>query len=127
RELCNLVIRSIASSSIQHANAALRKITDKLFQDRNCGVILAADAEQQFVVGIVLAAKAGEVLVCVRIDPAKRFQIADRRQVTAFRGLRCSKKKATGNIEGNEVINKRKSRNYEQSVVEKSRHRRISA
>ena len=50
------------------------------------GVLLARDGEQNFVLGIILAAKAREVFVSFGVKPVNGFQNADGRSDVARRG-----------------------------------------
>ena len=70
RQLGYFVVDGVASRSVKHANLAVRKITAQLVQDGNHGLGGVVYTEDDFVVGIVLAAEAGKILVGVR-DPGR--------------------------------------------------------
>ena len=62
RKLVYLVIRTELLRSHQQANGEHREIGDELADDGGGGVLLARDGEQDFVLGIILTAKAREFL-----------------------------------------------------------------
>ena len=78
-EFGHFIVDGLASGANQDANLPVGKIVFQLFEDRHRGIVLIADAENQFILGIVLAAVTGQVLVGFGIQPAKGFQVADRR------------------------------------------------
>ncbi len=78
-----LVIGSVAVGAKKHANPPVRKIPGQFLEHGNDRGILLSQAKNQFVIGIVLAAEAGEILVSLRIEAANRLEVADGRGETA--------------------------------------------
>jgi hypothetical protein len=82
------------------------------------------NAKQELEVRIVLAAKAGEIFVGFRIQPANGFQVADWRDEIRVAGWRrtiqCEKSK--GAIYGEQIINERNGGYAEEKIIERRRN-----
>jgi hypothetical protein len=75
-------------------------------QNRVGGIFCVADAEKDFVLGIILAAEAGEVFIGIGIEPSDWLQIADRRKEAA-RFLPPPAKEPGCTEDGQPVVDKR--------------------
>ena len=76
---CDFVVQGAAARTKQNSYLALREFTNEFFQSRNHRIIGVPDAEENFVVRIILTAIAGEVLLSLGIKPPDRFQNTHRR------------------------------------------------
>ena len=76
RQLSDFIVGCIAAGAEEHADGPLREFPLQAIDQRKRGVVAVAHAEEQLVLGIVLPAEAGEVLVGVRIEAADGFQDA---------------------------------------------------
>ncbi len=83
RELGHLVVGRDAAGADHNADVGGREVADEPLQDRENRVGVVADAEEDLVIGIVLAAEAGVILIGVGVESAHRFQIADGRKEAA--------------------------------------------
>ncbi len=104
-ELGDFVIGGVAAGAEEDADASLGKIADEPLDDRERRIVVFIDAEEDFEVGIVLAAEAGEVFVRVGIETADGFQIADRRREIGRRRGRVAEE-TPGAIKGEKVVDK---------------------
>lgn len=79
-ELGDFVVDGVATRAVENADLALRKVGDEFLNDGDSGVVVAADAKEEFIFGIVLAAEAGEIFVRIRVEAADWLQVADGRE-----------------------------------------------
>ena len=111
REFGHFVVGGDAAGAVEHANLALGKVVDELLDDRQYGIVGIAHAKEDFVVGIILAAEAGEIFVGVGIEAANRLEIADRRREIRVRlAGRALAKVIPGAVQGKQVIDERNGR-----------------
>src|SRR5438876_1365810 len=75
----HFIVDGVAPRAIEDSNLALGKLAHQLLEKGNGGVVFIADAENQLIIRVVLAAIAGKVFVGFRIEAADRLQVADRR------------------------------------------------
>src|SRR5260370_36806674 len=90
-ELGKFFVDGVAARAIEEANLALREIAHQLLKNGDRSVVLVADAKNQFVVGIVLAAVAGEIFVGFGVEPANRVESADRRSKIKLLRWTCTR------------------------------------
>ena len=76
-----LVVGRHAAGSVQNPDRTLlwKEIPLQLIEHLRHRGIVCVDAENQFIIGIVLAAEAGQIFIRIRVQALDRFQIADRR------------------------------------------------
>src|SRR5260370_882615 len=110
RGLGRAVVDGVAARPIEDANLALREIAHQLLKNGDRSVVFVADAKNQFVVGIVLAAVAGEIFVGFGVEAANRLQIADRRsKIKILRWTVTGLAKETpGAIKDEQIVDKRR-------------------
>ncbi len=122
RELDDFVVGRGVAGDVNYANALPGKIAFEFFDDFQDGFVAVADAEEKFVVGIVLLAIAGEVFVRLVVEATYRLEITDRgSEIQSLRGLLGMSEKLPGTIECEEIINERNRREAEEDVGEVSR------
>ncbi len=78
-QIADLAIVAEHLRADQQANLAVGKFPDQLLHGGHGGIGGFTDAEDQFVVGIILQAVAAEGLIHLRIDAAQRLQDTDGR------------------------------------------------
>src|SRR6266481_3735316 len=108
-ELGDFVIDGVAPRAVENANLAFWKIVDQPLKNGDGGVSFIADAEDQLVFRIILAAVARKIFVGFRIQAADRLQVADRRSkvhIPFWTVFRPAKKKA-GTVENEQIVDKR--------------------
>src|ERR1039458_1041020 len=76
RQLRNLIVGRRAPRTVKDADAAVWKVGIEPSQNRLNDFVFGIDAENNFVLGIIQTAEAGEVFVSVRVESPKRFQDA---------------------------------------------------
>ena len=76
-QLGDLVVDGRVAGAVKQADLPLWKIPHQFLDYRHTGIALVCCAENEFVFGIVLAAKTGKVFMSFRVEPPNRFQIAD--------------------------------------------------
>ncbi len=113
-EFGHFVIDADASGAVEEADAAVGKIAGELLNNRDNRIVGRADAEEEFVIRVILAAQAGEVFVSFVVEAADGLQITDWRGEGGMRfaapgGL----EEAPGTKDGEQVVNAGKRR-YEQ-------------
>ena len=118
-ELGNFVVDGVAARAIEDANLALREIAHQLLKNGDRSVVFVADAKNQFVVGIVLAAVAGEIFVGFGVEAANRLQIADRRsKIKILRWTVTGLAKETpGAIKDEQIVDKRRRSQGKKKVI----------
>jgi hypothetical protein len=82
------------------------------------------NAKKKLEVGIILAAKAGEILVGFRIKPADRFQLLIGGVKSAVAGCSCTtlSEESKGTVDSEQIINKRNGGYAEEKIVERRRN-----
>src|SRR5579883_2304028 len=69
----DFIVDRVTAGAEQQANLALGEVGDQLLQHRQRGVV-AIDAEDNLVLGIILPAEAGVILIGILVEPADRLQ-----------------------------------------------------
>jgi hypothetical protein len=77
-EAADFVVHGTAAGTVEDTNLTFRKIAAQAFDDGQRGVVVI-DAENDFVVGIILAAEAGVIFVGFGIEAANGLEATDRR------------------------------------------------
>jgi hypothetical protein len=100
-ELGYFVIDCGAARAIKNADATVGEILLQFVEDRNRGIALIMNAEDQFEVWVILAAITGEIFVGFRVETANRLEITyRRREVRVWRKpVRRIPEKADGAVE----------------------------
>ncbi len=78
RQLGHFVVGGIAPRAEQYANAPLWEFPLQPVNQRERRIFAVAHAKDQFVLGIILAAEAGKILIGVRIESVNGLNITDR-------------------------------------------------
>lgn len=104
-ETRDFVVRSVSAGANEYADLRLGKVLSQALEDGH-GWVVGVDAKHDLVVWIVLAAKAGEVLVGLRIETAHGLQIADGWDKSIGSGL-CRAEEPANTEERDAVVNKR--------------------
>src|SRR5580698_6897509 len=122
RELHHFVVGRGMAGDVDDANAPLRKIALQLFDDFQDGFVTVADAEEKFVVGIILIAVAGEIFVGLGIQAANWLEIAYGRRVLRRRArFSSAAEKLPRTVKREEIVDERNGGDAEKNVNEVTR------
>src|SRR5260370_26148722 len=118
-ELGKFFVDGVAARAIEEANLALREIAHQLLKNGDRSVVFVADAKNQFVVGIVLAAVAGEIFVGFGVEAANRLQIADRRSKIKILPWTVTglAKETPGAIKNEQIVDERRGSQGKKKVI----------
>jgi hypothetical protein len=127
-QLGDFVIGSRGAGAVEHSYAALGKVALDFFDHRQHGIVSIPNAEENFVVRIVLPAKCREILVGVGIKSAKRLEDAHRRRES---GIRCAVwwregEKSPGAVNDDEVVGQRTNGDEKYEVASSRQEYRAS-
>ena len=107
-QTADFVVDGVALGAEDQPNIAFGKIAHQFFQHRQSRIV-SIHAEKNFVYGIILAAKAGVILVGVLVQTFDRFQATDGRKEVVVVGVLALRhgKIARRAVQRQQVINKR--------------------
>src|SRR5579863_1370769 len=121
-QLGNLVVQRVVTCAVEQSNFTIGKVPHQFADHRDGRISLVGDAKDQFVLGIVLAAKTGEAFVSVGIEAAHGLEIADGRcEIGAILGREFRLRKITARaVKDNQIKDKRNSRREKQDQLKNS-------
>ncbi len=82
-KLAHFIVGAFPFRIHEQADGNVGKIAHQTAHDRNRGIVLVAYCEKNFVFGIFLTAKAGEIFVSPAVQTAQRLENADGRSELA--------------------------------------------
>src|SRR5712664_989941 len=103
----HFVVEGPASRTVEDSNLTFGEIAHQLLENGHSSIVLIADAENQLVIRVVLAAIARKIFVSFGIQAADGLQVAYRRgkiRVTRQTTFRVAEK-TPGTVQDEEVVN----------------------
>src|SRR5215472_4719045 len=118
-ELADLVVDGIAARAEENADLAFGKVTLELFEDRHGGIVFIANAKNQLIFRIILAAVARQIFIGFGIQTAQGLQVADRRREGGIRrnAILCMPEKPPSTEENQQVIDERRCCEHKKEIT----------
>ena len=124
RQFGHFIVGGHPARAVEKHDSALRELLLQALDQWSNRVVVSADAEDNFVFGIILTAETGEILIGARIDAADRLEDADGRGKIPLRAGRRLVEETPGTIYCNAIVDKRDCRNEKKQRLPGNRHRR---